>query len=160
VRAPILVLLALLTGCDKGKTTEPGSAELAVVPPTYGKNANIGEKAQHKCKFDRELGRAVAESVPGAAVTSGGGAKVLTLEITRVTGADPTWEGEMSVIVEGTLEKDGGEIGKFRLKRRAVGGITGGMKAVCTGLDDIAEQMAEDIAHWVTDPGPDDELGG
>ena len=156
----VFVLLALLA-CDKGK----GSAErakdgLAVVPPAYGSNANVSTEAREKCKFDDDLAAEVTAAIPGSGVEASAAVdKRLLLEITRITGAEATWEGRISVIVEGTLESHGETVGSFRLKRSSLGGVAGGMGAVCRGLDKIAEDMAFDIADFVERPKKDVELG-
>ena len=127
------------------------------MPVTYGENSNAPDATREKCEFDEELTEAVAEAASEAKV---GKDRILTLKITRMRGAEPAWEGEISVIVEGELEHDGTMVGNFRVQRRALGGVGGGMPGVCKGLEDIAEEMAQDIATWLEHPREDSELGG
>ena len=154
------VVLVSLGACDKDK----GSAErakdgLAVVPLAYGPNSNVSREARETCKFDDDLGREIAEAIPGAGIDASAGADSrLVLEVTRITGAEATWEGRISVIVEGKLEKSG-ETYSVRLKRSSLGGVSGGMGAVCRGLDKIAKEMALDLADFVERPSKDAELG-
>ncbi len=156
--AAILFTIALAFGCDKGGSTPPAEGGgVRVVAATYGPHSNASAEAQKKCEFDDELTQAVAATAAG--VKDGEG-KILTMSITRMRGAEPAWEGEISVIVEGELDAHGETIGSFRLQRRALGGVGGGMAGVCKGLDDIAEHMAEDIAAWLAHPKKDSELGG
>lgn len=143
-----LLLIALLSGCKLGKGTEaPGShPPIAVLPASYGENARPPAK---ECKFDSELTSAIVDTVPGAKADGSADAQ-LKVVITRVQGADPSWQGEMSVIVEGELS--GAETRKFRFKRGSPPGVTGGMRGVCKGLEKLAGLVAEDIAEWVTEP--------
>jgi len=158
-----LVFFLVLVGlgaCDKDK----GSAErakdgLAVVPVAYGPNSNVSTEAREKCKFDDDLGDELVQAIPGAGIDSSAGAdKRLIAEVTRIQGAEATWEGRISVIVEGKLEQ-GGETYSFRVKRSSLGGVSGGMGAICRGLDNIAQEMALDIADFVERPSKGAELG-
>jgi hypothetical protein len=154
------VLLTALGACDKDK----GSAErakdgLAVVPLAYGANSNVSREAREKCKFDDDLGDEIVEAIPGSGIEASAGADTrLVLEVTRIQGAEATWEGRISVIVEGTLEKNG-ETYRLRVKRSSLGGVSGGMGAVCRGLDKIAQEMALDVADFVERPSKDADLG-
>jgi hypothetical protein len=156
--ASILFIAVLVAACDKdgGSKGPVDAGGLRVMPATYAEHSNASEEARAKCKFDSELTDEVAEVASEAKVGKG----ILSLKITRMRGAEPAWEGEISVIVEGELEQDGTMIGNFRLQRRALGGVGGGMAGVCNGLEDIAEEMAHDIATWLEHPKEDSELGG
>lgn len=146
-----LLLIALLSGCKLGKGTEtPGNhPPIAVLPASYGENARPPAK---ECKFDSELTSAMVKTIPGAKADGSADAQ-LKVVITRVQGADPGWQGEMSVIVEGELS--GAQTRKFRFKRGSPPGVTGGMRGVCKGLEKLANAIAEDIADWVTEPTED-----
>jgi hypothetical protein len=161
VRSLCIVALLALVACDKGRgSTERAKDGLAVVPPVYGPNSNVSSEAREKCMFDDDLGEEVVAAIPGSGVDASAAAdKRLLLEVTRITGAEATWEGRISVIVEGKLEKNSEVVGSFRLKRSALGGVAGGMGAVCRGLDKIAEDMAFDIAEFVERPSKGAELG-
>lgn len=155
----VLVVLALVA-CDKKGSTERAKDGLAVVPIAYGPNSNVSNEAREKCKFDDDLGADVTAAIPGSGIDASAAVdKRLLLEITRITGAEATWEGRISVIVEGKLESHGETVGSFRLKRSSLGGVSGGMGAVCRGLDKIAEDMSYDIADFVERPSKDAELG-
>jgi hypothetical protein len=159
VRSSAIALFLLATtmlACEKGTVTPGSSGGYRIVPASYGEHSNVSKEAREKCEFDEELTGQVAEAIAGR---NDGGSKVLTMVITRVRGAEVAWEGEISVIVEGTLESDGEQLGDFRVQRRALGGVSGGMAGVCRGLDGIAETMAEDIAGWLDKPGHASELG-
>ncbi|MBC8071593.1 MAG: hypothetical protein IAG13_24925 [Deltaproteobacteria bacterium] len=151
-----LLLVATAMACDKGTVTPGSSGGYRIVPASYGEHSNVSAAAREKCEFDEELTGQVADAIAGRKDGSG---KVLTMVITRVRGAEVAWEGEISVIVEGTLESDGEQLGDFRVQRRGLGGVGGGMAGVCRGLDGIAETMAEDIAGWLGKPGHDSKLG-
>jgi hypothetical protein len=73
-------------------------------------------------------------------------------------GVAPDWQGDTKVILRGQLDDGGVPMGTFRIVRSAPGGIFGGLGARCKALDDIAEQMAADIATWLQDPKKDAEL--
>jgi len=62
------------------------------------------------------------------------------------------------VIVEGQLEQNG-ETYRYRVKRSSLGGVFQGMGAVCRGLDDLADTIAEDLARFVAKPSKNVELG-
>lgn len=141
-----LLSIVLLAGCNTPKATEQptGNAPaIALLPASYGENARPPAK---ECKFDQALTRSIAKTVPGAKTESSADDQMKVV-ITRVQGADPNWQGDISVIVEGELS--GAESRKFRFKRGAPPGVTGGMRGVCKGLETVADLLAEDIADWV-----------
>lgn len=142
-----LLLLALLPGCKLGSGTEtPGNhPPIAVLPASYGENAHPPAK---ECKFDEELTASIAKTIPGGTL-NGSADTQLKVIVTRVQGAEPSWQGEMSVIIEGELS--GAEPRKFRLKRASPPGVAGGQRGVCNGLKRIASELAEDLADWVTE---------
>ncbi len=146
-------------GCKESKGTQaPGNpVNVAVQAVSYAEHANAPSEVVKKCKFHEALIDAVVEQTPGASKT--GGDTTLTMEVVSMRGADPEWQGDISVIVRGELDGGGVTMGTFRVKRTARGGVMGGMGAVCRGLEDIAEQMGEDIAAWLQKPEDKAELG-
>jgi hypothetical protein len=160
VRSASIVFIAAVTSftaCEKGTTAPSASGGYRIVPASYGEHSNVSAEARKKCGFDDELTTEVSEAI---AQRSDGKGRVLTMVITRIRGAEPAWEGEISVIVEGTLEHDGEELGNFRVQRRDLGGVGGGMPGVCRGLDSIAKTIASDINTWLDKPRQDSEIGG
>jgi hypothetical protein len=154
------VVLATLGACDKDKgTAERAKDGLAILPPTYGPNSNVPGEAREKCGFDDDLGDELVQAIPGSGIdTSAGADKQLLVEITRINGAEANWEGKITVILEGKLERSG-ETFSFRLKRSSLGGVTGGMPQVCRGLDKLAKEMALDLADFVERPSKGADLG-
>jgi hypothetical protein len=149
-------MLALAGEC--GGTKTPGNVEVSVDAPEYTKDSHAPVHVRDKCKFDQELASQIAKATPNADVAGGAG-KRLSLKIIHVRGADPSAEGEISVIVEGELLDGGAQIGTFKLRRSALHGVMGGMGGVCRGLDDIAVIMAEDIAAFIDEPKMNADLG-
>jgi len=150
----LLPCLVLFASCKVFQDTEPPAAKgqsISLAQASYGPNARPPAK---ECEFESELTEAIAKSVPGAKVESSADQQ-MSVTITRVQGADPSWQGEISVIVEGELA--GTETRRFRFKRGAPGGVTGGMRGVCKGLENVAKLLADDIAEWVAAPQDDDE---
>lgn len=158
----VLLTAIFLGACTPAKKSTPPGAQIdvAVQKATYSDTAHASKEVVGKCKFELELATQVVEAIPGARVAESGNGKTLALEIVRMKGADPAWQGDISVIVRGTLAEDGTTIGTFRLKRAAVGGVLGGMRGVCKGLGGVAEMMGEDISTWIAAPTMDASLGG
>ncbi len=149
-------ILGLAGQC--GSTKNPGQAEVSVDTPEYTNDAHAPADVRQKCKFERELASQIEKTSPKAAV-GGTAGKRLTLKIIHMRGADPSSDGEISVIVEGVLLDGGNEIGTFKLRRTSLPGVMGGMGGVCRGLDDIAAIMAEDIAAFLEEPEMNADLG-
>jgi hypothetical protein len=149
-------ILGLAGEC--GGTTNPGNAEISVDTPEYTSDSHAPPDVVGKCRFEHELASAIAKASPKSAV-GGTGSKRLAMKIIHMRGADPTSDGEISVIVEGELLDGGTAIGSFKVRRTALPGVMGGMGAVCRGLDDIAAIMAEDIAIFIDDPEMNADLG-
>ncbi len=161
---PIVAVLSLVA-CEKksadAKTKSPDQpmASLRVPPPIYGPDAQAPEKVMDRCKFDLKLAEAIVETKPGAQVsTSGVDGKYLNMEIVSMRGVDPASQGERIVVVRGTYEDNGLEIGTFRARYTAQGALMGGMAGVCQGLGEIAELMAVGISQWLLDPKSGAEL--
>lgn len=151
-----LLPLALLVGCTPKGTEQPGGDHpaISVLPISYGENARppAGE-----CKFDQALQRAITKNVPGAKA-NGSADREMKVIVTRVQGADPGWQGDISVIIEG--EVSGAEPRKFRFKEGAPPGVMGGTRGVCKGLENVAQLLAEDLADWVVSAPADSRRSG
>ena len=149
-------ILGLAGEC--GSTKNPGQAEVSVDTPEYTQDSHAPAEVRTKCKFAHQLASQIEKTSPKAAV-GGTASKRLSMKIIHVRGADPTSDGEISVIVEGVLLDGGAEIGSFKLRRTALPGVMGGMGGICRGLDDIAAIMAEDIAGFIDEPEMNADLG-
>jgi hypothetical protein len=150
-------MLGLAAG-ECGGTKNPGNAEVSVDPPDYTKDSHAPAEVRQKCRFEHELAAEIAKASPKAAV-GGTGGKRLTMKIIHMRGADPSSEGDISVIVEGELIDGGATIGSFKLRREARPGVMGGMGGICRGLDEIAAIMAADIAYFIDEPEMNADLG-
>jgi hypothetical protein len=145
-------------GCKPKGTEAPAiPGGLSISPVSYGANSNASKDAINECHFELELPKALEKEIPGAK-SGGGSSNTLTMEIVRISGATPDWQGEHAVIVEGEYNPAEGESKKFRIKRSEFGGAFGGMSGVCKGLDKVAEQMAIDIATWLEKPEDNNRL--
>jgi hypothetical protein len=150
-------MLGLAGECG-GTKTPAGDAELSVDTPEYTDDAHAPGDVRKKCKFEHDLASNVAEMTPKADV-GGMAAKRLSMKIIHMRGADPSYGGAISVIVEGELTDGGTQVGTFKVRREAMPGVLGGMSGICRGLDDIAVIMAEDIADFIDDPKMNADLG-
>ncbi len=155
----VLAICGTASGCKQDQGTEkPAIAGgLAIDPVEYGENSNAPKDAIDDCHFELELPRALEAEIPGAKA-GGGSGNTLTMKIVRISGATPDWQGEHAVIVEGEYSPQSGESKNFRIKRSEFGGAFGGMAGVCKGLDNVAEQMAIEIAIWLENPKDTDSL--
>jgi len=158
----VLLLVSVALGaCKPTASNAPGKKlDVTVMRASYADDSDAPGEVVFKCKFEEKVAEAVVENTPGSSLSSGGGsAKVLSLEIVSMRGADPSWQGERSVIVRGRLEDGGVAIGTFRIKRASEPGqLMGGMMGVCSSLDDVAEMMGESISDWLQDPEMNSEL--
>jgi hypothetical protein len=150
MRFTLAVVVLAFAGGQCG-TTPPGKAEVSVSPPEYTEDAHAPPEVRKKCQFDKELAQEIAKASPKAAV-GGTGGKTLSMKVIHMRGADPTYGGEISVVVEGELIELGSPIGSFKARYTALPGVMGGMGGICRGLDTIASFMAEDIAVFIDAP--------
>lgn len=150
-----------LFGCKPagGSGVPGGKTDVTVMRAAYADDSDAPAEVKRKCKFDEKVAEAVVDAAPGASLSSGSSSKVLSMDVVAVRGVDPTWQGDRSVIVRGRLEDGGVELGTFRIKRSAPGGVFSGMTGVCRGLDEIADIIGEDVAEWLADPQPRTDLG-
>lgn len=158
----ILLALALQPACKPtAAPAKPGSKfDVTVTQAAYADGSDTPPDVKQKCKFEQEVAKEVVASAPGSSLSNGSSSKVLSMEVVTMRGIDPTYTGDRSVIVRGKLEDGGVEVGSFRIKRSASGGVFSGLSGVCRSLDEIAEIMGEDIASWLgDDPQPNADLG-
>ena len=158
----LLVVVALALGCKPtAAPAKPGSKfDVTVTHAAYADGSDAPAEVKQKCKFDQKVAKSTHEAAPGSSLSSGSSSKVLSMEIVAMRGIDPTYTGDRSVIVRGRLEDNGVEVGSFRIKRSASGGVFSGLSGVCRSLDEIADIMGEDIAEWLgDDPQPGADLG-
>jgi hypothetical protein len=158
----LLVVLALAPACKPAAgPAKPGSKlDVTVTHAAYADHSDTPADVKQKCKFDQKVAKEIVEFAPGASLSSGSSSKVLSMEVVTMRGIEPSYAGDRSVIVRGRLEDNGVEVGSFRIKRSASGGVFSGLSGVCRSLDEIAEIMGEDIAAWLGgDPAPNTDLG-
>lgn len=157
-----LLIVGLASGCKPtAAPAEPGSEfDVTITHAAYADGSDAPAEVKKKCKFDQKVAKAVHQAAPGSSLSSGSSTKVLSMEVVAMRGIDPTYTGDRSVIVRGRLEDNGVEVGEFRIKRSASGGVFSGLSGVCRSLDEIADIMGEDIAIWLgDDPQPHADLG-
>lgn len=139
-----LLAIVLLVGCKPDRGSEVPAIDLVVAPATYGENAHPPDK---ECKFDSELTTEITRAIPGAK-TGATSSNELSVVVTRVQGAEPGWQGDITVNAEAKLS--GAEPRTARFRQSVAPGVLGGKKGVCDGLERVARVLAEDIAEWVT----------
>lgn len=160
--ASLLLALALASACKPSAApAKPGSKlDVTVTHAAYADHSDTPADVKQKCKFDQKVAKEIVEFAPGASLSSGSSSKVLSMEVVTMRGIEPSYTGDRTVIVRGRLEDNGVEVGSFRIKRSASGGVFSGLSGVCRSLDEIAEIMGEDIAAWLGgEPAPNTDLG-
>lgn len=141
VLATLVLSFATCGSPKKAKSPDGGAVSVALAE--FSANAHVPADAQKKCKVDQALSDAVAKEVGGT--VGGSASKSILLTIVRVSGAEVSWQGDITIIAEGEVA-DGGDTKPFRFSESAKPGVMGGMGGVCKGLNAAARLIGEDIA--------------
>lgn len=171
MRSPFIARITLaavagLAACkDPPPPNVPGSARGYTIEPTvYGEGAEMSADVKAACGFDGLLTQSVTDEIAerGTGERTGEG-KTLKLTIARVQGAEPDWEGDVRILVDGALHSPGGDDGdekhEFSAHGHAPAGLGSGMRGVCRGLDEIAGELAVHIVDWMAAPRHDADIG-
>lgn len=145
-----------------------GSGGLLVIKEvTFGADASVPEAVKNECAL---LSRLSAEIKANAAhhyatVLEGSTAEpanadVLSIEIINLMGSGGgAWSGGKSVMIKGTLSKQGKAVSSFKALRVSGGGVFGGYMGTCAILGRCVRTLGKDVAGWLQNPTPNATLG-
>lgn len=188
MRILILILLSLSMGCanqaakesssqaepiavgDSGKNTKTaGSATagvLVIKDIVFGADVFVSDAVKNECQLLSGLSNAIktnaeahyASVLEGSAATTN--ADVLSVEVVNlVGGGGGAWSGGKSIMLKGTLSRQGKVLGNFRAMRASTGGVFGGFKGTCAILNRCVKTLGKDVANWLQNPTPNAALG-
>jgi hypothetical protein len=69
------------------------------------------------------------------------------------------WSGSKSMVVVGSLHKDGKRVASFTATRYSGGGMFAGYKGTCSIIGRCAKTIGKDIAGWLKNPKDGARLG-
>jgi hypothetical protein len=143
-----LLLILVLDGCASNSSKETGYAAAqdtnaqAITAPSgtgtlvineivFSEDAGVPEAVRQECNLLKELSENIKTAVAGqyATVLKGAGsapadADVLTVEIISLVGpGGGAWSGGKSVMIKGSLTKQGQNVGGFKALRVSGGGV-------------------------------------
>lgn len=179
-----LVLILVLNGCASNSSKEAGSAPAqsagaqAVTAPSgtgtlvineivFSEDAGIPEAVRQECNLLQELSENIKTAaarqyatVLENAVSAPADADVLTVEIINLVGpGGGAWSGGKSVMIKGSLIKNGQDAGSFKALRVSGGGVWGGYMGTCAILGRCVRTLGEDVAAWLRHPVNNAKLG-
>jgi hypothetical protein len=142
------------------------AAKISITVPRvipFDKSIQVPDRIRNECHLDTYLTDSVRDVLRRSHdrvasvdfVDKSQSGLVLDMAIIDVHGRPGGMKtGSKSLTVEGTLWKDGTEIGNFVARRGSL------MSAhTCKLLHRSADEIAEDIADWLKSPGKDARLG-
>lgn len=172
----LLLVVLIVTGCAShggrsgnpaaSGSSEPGGRSL-VIHVTFAKNITVTPAVRSECNLERRLSGYVGAAAANqyASIVEGpppapANADILDVEIVDVLGAGGgVWSGEKSLVITGTLSRQGRRIGKFEARRMSGGGVWGVYKGTCSILGRCAKALGGDVASWLRQPTPNAVLG-
>jgi len=178
-----VLLILVLNGCATNSSKETGSAPAqstnaqAITTPSgtgtlvineivFSEDAGVPEAVRQECNLLQELSeniktaaaRQYATILEGASAPAD--ADVLTIEIINLVGpGGGAWSGGKSVMIKGSLTKNGQDAGSFKALRVSGGGVWGGYMGTCAILGRCVKTLGEDVAGWLRHPVNNAKLG-
>ena len=174
-----VLTILLLTGCasDSSKgtssatgqavTKSSGTGTLVIKDIVFGEDAGIPAAVKNECNLLQDLSGHIKTAAAGqyASVLEGvaaapANADVLTIEIINLVGpGGGAWSGGKSVMIKGTLTKQGQNAGSFKALRVSGGGMWGGYMGTCAILGRCVKTLGTDVADWLRNPVDNAKLG-
>ncbi len=149
------------------KVASSGTGTLVIQSVTIGADAPVPEAVRNECELISRLTAEIkvnAEKNYAAVLESSAAAPanadVLTVEIINLVGpGGGAWSGGKSVMIKGTLTKQGKAVSSFKALRVSSGGMWGGYMGTCAILGRCIRTLGEDVAGWLQNPTPNAALG-
>ena len=79
------------------------------------------------------------------------------MRFARVEGI--SGRGSKRIVLEGQLVKDGQVVADFAAIRGAFGNYSRGFTTICSIIEDVVEELAEDVGEWLYRPTMNAKLG-
>ena len=144
-----------------------GQGVLVIAPITFNDTARIRQAVKNECKLEDRLAQSIEQfsakqfaQIETDSTLKQRDAQVLTIEIEQVQGGGGgAWSGAKSVTVNGTLTKNGKELGSFKAHRYSGGGMFAAYKGTCAILGRCTKTLGKDIAKWLSHPEKNSSLG-
>ncbi|NOT86351.1 MAG: hypothetical protein HOP02_16565 [Methylococcaceae bacterium] len=181
------LMLIILTGCaSQGTDNISASVEpttknsidathkianvsdaLVIKKVVFGADSVIPQAVNDECDLPGQLSGYIKTaavnqyaSISEKSSTTAIDADVLGIEIINLVGrGGGAWSGPKSVMIKGTLARQGKELSSFKALRISGGGFMGGFKGTCVILERCLSALGEDVAEWLQNPKPNAMLG-
>ncbi len=173
-----VLIILLLSGCasDGSKdsssatgqtvTKSSGMGTLVVKDIVFSEDAGIPAAVKNECNLLQDLSSHIKTAagqyatVLEGSVAAPANADVLTIEIINLVGpGGGAWSGGKSVMIKGTLVKQGQNAGSFKALRVSGGGMWGGYMGTCAILGRCVKTLGTDVADWLRNPVDNAKLG-
>jgi hypothetical protein len=148
------------------KIAGSGTGLLVIKEVTFGSDASVPEAVKNECALLSGLSAAIKANAAHhyATVLEGStapaNADVLSIEIINLMGpGGGAWSGGKSVMIKGTLSKQGKAVSSFKALRVSGGGVFGGYMGTCAILGRCVRTLGKDVAGWLQNPTPNATLG-
>ena len=144
-----------------------GTGTLLIKEIVFGADAVIPSAVKNECALLTKLSAEIKANAANQYTTVLEGstsvpadAEVLSIEIINLMGSGGgAWSGAKSVMINGTLSKQGKAVGGFKALRVSGGGFFGGYKGTCAILGRCVKTLGKDVAGWLQNPTPNATLG-
>lgn len=175
------VTCALLSGCSATDSSRNDAATSNYTPSAsapagktivlpnlvnYAENASVPQAVKDECNTPNQFADFLKtfSQANGYTVVSADQANsntlVLDVEIDQVHApAGGAWSGPKFVIASGTLQKNGEQLGDFKVRRTTTGGAFAVFKGVCSLVGRDVKTMSKDISTWLDNPATNSRLG-
>ena len=176
-KSVIALVLITLAGCASHSTKESTSSPepqtksiatgtLAIQDIVFNDDAGVPEAVKKECNLLKELSEHIktANASQYATILEGSSAPanadVLKVEIINLVGpGGGAWSGGKSVMIKGSLSRQGKHISSFKALRVSGGGVWGGYMGTCAILGRCVTTLGEDVAGWLKNPVDGAKLG-
>jgi hypothetical protein len=144
-----------------------GAGVLLIKDVAFDADAVVPEAVKNECKLPSSLSAQIRANVAqhyatvleGSAVAPDN-ADVLSIEIVNLIGSGGgAWSGGKSVMIKGTLSKQGKAVASFKALRVSGGGYFGAYMGTCAILGRCVRTLGKDVAGWLQNPTPNATLG-
>lgn len=160
----VVVSMLVLSGCGGGNT-KPENILLIPVRARYADEIVV-KTEYSSCKLEQRVANAARSAaragfdrvkvVPMTSPQMVG--KVLTLEITNVSGVDRALYDQEAITIRGVLYENGQEKASFMARRRTSRRVLQ-IKTTCGMLENNIDELKDDMKKWFAAPTLDARMG-
>jgi hypothetical protein len=143
-----------------------GSGTLVIKAVSFAADSAAPSAVKNECDLPGRLAAAIKTNAASQyatileGTTAPPNADVLSIEILNLIGTGGgAWSGGKSLMIKGTLWKQGKAVSDFKALRVSGGGYFGGYMGTCAILGRCAKTLGKDVAGWLQNPTTNATLG-